>query len=95
MKKRILTALMILMVVSVTALVWRSRASAVALFHPCPVCESKEKVEICHVDGRVGSFKCQTLSIPGHAACTHINNGQPEAGHENDFCGPCTATCRP
>ena len=63
--------------------------------HDCPGCESKEKFVICHVAGQAGSTQCQTLTLPGPAACAHIGEqGTPQAGHEQDFCGPCTASCQ-
>ena len=56
--------------------------------------DSKEKVDLCHVDGEVGSQRCQTLSIPANAAISHIDQGGGTAGHELDYCGPCRTPCQ-
>jgi hypothetical protein len=107
MRKITFMALVFCLVVGIAALAYKSRASAKspascksrasagAVFHPCPACDSKEKVTICHVDGQAGSQKCQTLDLPGNAACQHIGEqGTPAAGHESDYCGPCNDPCQ-
>src|SRR5262245_31943974 len=52
-----------------------------------------DKVTICHASGLAGTTKFETLTI-GHQAVYgpggHFNeNGTPQAGHEQDYFGPC------
>jgi hypothetical protein len=74
----------------------------------CPTCDGNSKhhdskdgdsngrFTICHVAGLAGSTQCQTLTLPEPAVCAHLGEqGTPQAGHEQDFCGPCTQNCQP
>lgn len=52
-----------------------------------------EMVTICHAAGQEGTTKFVTLTIPYNAVygqAGHLNeNGTPQAGHEEDYLGPC------
>lgn len=52
-----------------------------------------EMVTLCHAAGQAGTTKFVTLTIPYNAAfgqAGHFNeNGTPNAGHEQDYLGPC------
>lgn len=49
-----------------------------------------DKVTLCHADGHAGTTKFSTINIACSAARNHISEtGTPQAGHEDDYCGPC------
>ena len=52
-----------------------------------------EKVTICHAAGLAGTTHYNTLTISGNAvygpAGHFYENGTPQAGHEQDYLGPC------
>lgn len=60
--------------------------SAIAGEHP-------SKVTICHASGLAGTTKYETLTIGYEAvygpAGHFYENGTPQAGHEQDYLGPC------
>lgn len=55
-----------------------------------------EKVTLCHADGQSGTLKFSELTISVNAAygqAGHFNeDGTPQAGHEDDYLGPCKTT---
>lgn len=52
-----------------------------------------EKITICHAAGREGTTHFVTLTLPENAVfgqAGHFNeDGTPQAGHEEDYLGPC------
>lgn len=58
-----------------------------------PVSAANEMVTLCHAAGRDGTLQFVTLTISWQAAygpAGHFNeDGTPQAGHENDYLGPC------
>lgn len=53
-----------------------------------------KKVTICHAAGRAGTTKYVTLTISRNAVYKDpgghfYENGTPQAGHEQDYLGPC------
>ena len=49
-----------------------------------------EKVTICHAAGLAGTTKFVTLVVAPQALSGHFDeNGTPQAGHEEDYEGPC------
>jgi hypothetical protein len=83
MRKKILTSLLFLLVLSIAVVVWRSAASAEDNPPPpngCGQSCGKGKVVVCHkVDGPGRSF--HDLCVNESALDTHL-------GHQ-DSCGPC------
>lgn len=66
----------------------------VAAFAYLPVLASQpEFVTICHAAGQEGTLQYVTLTLPYQAVygqAGHLNeNGTTQAGHENDYLGPC------
>lgn len=53
----------------------------------------EDKITICHASGQAGTTKFETLTISRNAVFGpggHFNeNGTPQAGHEQDYMGPC------
>jgi len=53
-----------------------------------------ETVTLCHAAGQSGTTKFVTLTIPYNAAFGQAGHfgedGTPNAGHEDDYLGPCT-----
>jgi hypothetical protein len=49
------------------------------------------KITLCHADGQAGTIKFSTITVAPTAANLHINleTGTPQAGHEDDYLGPC------
>lgn len=63
------------------------------LFATAQVVRGNDKVTICHAAGQAGTTKYVTLNISENAVygpAGHFNeNGTPQAGHEEDYLGPC------
>jgi outer membrane biosynthesis protein TonB len=57
------------------------------------VAAGQDKVTICHASGLAGTTKFETLTIAYPAvygpAGHFYENGTPQAGHEEDYLGPC------
>jgi hypothetical protein len=70
-------------------------ATVLALGMVTAVSATTDKVTICHASGLDGTTKFETLNISVNAVYGpggHFNeNGTPQAGHEQDYLGPCKA----
>lgn len=64
-----------------------------------PTLAGQDKVVICHASGLAGTTKFETLELAYPAVYGqggHFNNdGTPQAGHEDDYLGACTAEATP
>lgn len=80
---------LLIILVGLLVMLWSYDASA----SPTAPASPGSSVTLCHAAGREGTIKFITLTIPYNAAfgqAGHFNeDGTPNAGHEEDYLGPC------